>query len=312
MLSVAVRQYWIEIKMVVNLKSSVRLYVILARKAPLAVVFRRGPSKQVLLVLWHTDTDQFVEGQWLKGRIYERRCDLSPSGKRLIYFAARYRGPYETWTAISKPPFLTALALWPKGDSWGGGGLFNREKEILLNHRNNETALADGFKLPRWVVVKPLGEYSGRGEDNPIIDQRLMRDGWNMTQQGEIVTHGSKARLSWEFNPPEIWSKVNPLRGRNYELQELTHGLHERDGPWYMIEHLVTDRNSNKTISLGRTDWADWSADGDLLFAKEGKIFRLGFGKDGSLFPAEDARLLIDLTERKFERREAPTDVKSW
>ena len=69
-------------------KSAVRLYALLARKAPLAVVFRRGPSKRVLLVLWRTDTDEFVEGQWLKGRIYERRCDLSPSGKRLVYFAA--------------------------------------------------------------------------------------------------------------------------------------------------------------------------------------------------------------------------------
>jgi hypothetical protein len=54
-------------------KSQVRLYCILARDANLAVVCRRGPSKQVLLALWHTDTDQFDEGQWLKARIYERR-----------------------------------------------------------------------------------------------------------------------------------------------------------------------------------------------------------------------------------------------
>src|SRR5690242_10890371 len=117
-----------------DLKSQTRLYCILAREAPLAVVFRRGPSKQVLLVLWHTDTDQFYEGQWFKGRIYERRCDLSPNGTRLIYFAADYKEPYFSWSAVSKPPFLTALALWPKGDGWGGGGLFEKENKILLNH----------------------------------------------------------------------------------------------------------------------------------------------------------------------------------
>jgi hypothetical protein len=149
----------VEITMVNESKSSVRLYAILARKAPLAVVFRRGPSKQVLLVLWHTDTDDFHEGQWLKGRIYERRCDLSPSGKKLIYFAASHKRPFYSWTAISKPPFLTAIALWPKGDGWGGGGLFDSEREILLNHRSNEMSLADGFKLPKGVKVKPLGAF---------------------------------------------------------------------------------------------------------------------------------------------------------
>lgn len=61
--------------MIEELKPQVRLYAILARKAPIAVIFRRGPSKRVLLVLWHTDNDQFHEGQWLKGRIYERRCE---------------------------------------------------------------------------------------------------------------------------------------------------------------------------------------------------------------------------------------------
>lgn len=64
-----------------EVKPQVRLYAILAREAPIAVVFRRGPSKRVLLVLWQTDSDCFYEGQWLKGRIYERRCDLSPKGE---------------------------------------------------------------------------------------------------------------------------------------------------------------------------------------------------------------------------------------
>src|ERR1044071_9107311 len=89
----------------------VRLYSILARDAPRGVVFRRGPSKQVLLILWRTDTDEFIEGQWLKGRIYERRCDLSPSGEWLVYFAADYKKPYFSWTALSRPPYLTAIAL---------------------------------------------------------------------------------------------------------------------------------------------------------------------------------------------------------
>src|SRR5262245_41328779 len=44
--------------------ASTRLFVILARRAPRAVIFRRGPSKHVALILWHTDTDKFEVGQW--------------------------------------------------------------------------------------------------------------------------------------------------------------------------------------------------------------------------------------------------------
>src|SRR5689334_6204370 len=103
---------------------STRIYFLLARKSPLAVIFRRGPSKQVAVITWDTERHEFFLGQWLKGRIYEHRCDLSPSGQKLIYFAAKYGTEMRTWTAVSRPPFLTAIALWPKGDAWGRGGLF--------------------------------------------------------------------------------------------------------------------------------------------------------------------------------------------
>ena len=124
-----------------------RLSVLLARSAPVAIVLRRGPTKWVQMLRWQTDRDDFESGQWFKGRIYERRCDLTPNGSHLIYFAADFKEPrvekrsvdeapssttrarYYSWTAISKPPFLTALALWPKGDCWHGGGLFDKAWE---------------------------------------------------------------------------------------------------------------------------------------------------------------------------------------
>ncbi len=160
--------------------SQVRLYAILAREAPTAVVFRRGPSNHVLLIKWDTSDDTFEQGQWLKGRIYERRCDLSPDGKMLIYFAANYRKPYYSWSAISRPPYLTGLALWPKGDGWGGGGHFLRRGKIALNHRDNEMELATGYSVPRWLKVTQFGQRPGWGEDDPIWPERLKRDGWEL------------------------------------------------------------------------------------------------------------------------------------
>ncbi len=45
------------------------LFVIPALKAPVAVIFRRGPSRQVRLIKWNLKDDSFERGQWFKGRI---------------------------------------------------------------------------------------------------------------------------------------------------------------------------------------------------------------------------------------------------
>ena len=147
--------------------SQVRIYAILARDKPFAAVFRRGPSKNVLLLGWNTLNDTFQPGQWLKGRIYERRCDLSPKGDLLVYCAANNRAPIYSWSAISRPPFLTALAMWPKNDAWGGGGRFVSRTRMELNHHDSELKLAQGFSVPKWLKVTQFGERPGRGEDDP-------------------------------------------------------------------------------------------------------------------------------------------------
>ena len=67
-----------------------RLHAILAREADLAVVFRRGPSDRVAVIGWNLADDIFSLGQWFRGRIYGYRCDLSPDGRYLVYFAAKY------------------------------------------------------------------------------------------------------------------------------------------------------------------------------------------------------------------------------
>ena len=294
-----------------NLKPQVRLYAILAREANRAVVFRRGPSKRVQLLLWHTDTDEVEEGQWFKGRIYERRCDLSPDGKFLIYFAANYKLPYFSWTAVSKPPFLTALALWPKGDCWGGGGLFDKEGTIRLNHGAHEMALAEDFTVPARVRVEQLGKWAGGGEDDPIMHMRLTRDGWKFLQTGERIEHRLKDSVWLEFKPALVWSKTHARCGR-YELQMHISGIHERDGPWYIIDHVLKNRADGSTIMLERTDWADWSNWGDLLFAKDGRLFRVAYYNNGMLDQLTDAKLVIDLNDRVFTELAAPVEAKHW
>ena len=108
-----------------------RLFVFLARDAPLGLVLRRGPSDWFRLSLWRTDTDALEHGQWLRGRVYERRSDLAPDGSLFVYFVRRSGGPRrsnpeaaDSWVAVSRPPYFTALALWFVGGTYWLGGCF--------------------------------------------------------------------------------------------------------------------------------------------------------------------------------------------
>lgn len=284
--------------------SDVRIYAILARKSPLGVVFRRGPSRNVLLIAWNTSDDTSESGQWLKGRIYERRCDLSPNGELLLYFAANYRKPYRSWSAISRPPFFTGLALWPKGDGWGGGGRFLSENRIELNHRASEMELGSGFSLPRSLRVKPFGKRPGWGEDDPIWPERLKRDGWSLVSHPTKTKDDFGGKVWIEFSPPLVWRKPNPVWPKRYALEMSISGLKERNGPWYLTEHSII-RNDGIADRIGRSDWADWSYSGDLLFAMDGCLYRVR-SRNETLDPLEDSIRIADFSKLLFENRQAP------
>lgn len=290
--------------------SQVRIYAILARKAPFGVVFRRGPSKSVLLVAWNTSKDSFQEGQWLKGRIYERRCDLSPRGDLLLYFAANYRKPHFSWSAVSRPPFLRALALWPKGDGWGGGGQFLSQRRIALNHRESEMKLADSFAIPKWLSIEAFGKRPGWGEDDPIWSNRLARDGWSLVSYPTATKDEFGAKVWMEFSPPIKWRKRHPKSPNKYSLEMSITGIKERDGPWYLTEHSVL-RDEVNLDKIGRSDWADWDQSGDLLFAIDGCIYRVPY-KPGALAALEHAKKIADFSKLKFEPRAAPKKALCW
>ena len=67
-----------------------RIHAILAREADKAVVFRRGPSSKTAILEWDLKADKFKLGQWFYGSFYPYRCDISPDGRHLVYFAAKY------------------------------------------------------------------------------------------------------------------------------------------------------------------------------------------------------------------------------
>ena len=272
-------------------KASTRLYVITARQMPRAVIFRRGPSKHVRLISWNMSRDTFELGQWFKGRIYERRCDLSPRGEQLIYFASNFGRTPASWTAVSRPPYFTALLMWPKGDAWGGGGHFLTSAQIGLNHSRYQMKMREGDSLPKGWRVDPVENWAGRGEDSPLWHRRLLRDGWQALSAGKSHENVRDDDVWITLDPAMSYSKKNP--SGNDVLTMEVRGIKQRQGPWYVVDH------HTKSRQLPNTSWADWADNGDLLYARDGCLYR-------------NDKQIADFSDQVFENIAPPQWALTW
>lgn len=290
-----------------------RLFILLAPEAPVGVIFRRGPSGQVLLIKWNLQLDTFEHGQWLRGRVYERRCDLSPDGELLLYFASDQRRAISSWTALSRPPYFSALALWPKNNTFGGGGVFESRTKILLDRQEWEgTQVTEGFSIPEWLDVDLLGRRGG-WEDFDLSSPwslRLRREGWNLLQHPTGTKDELGAKMRLELDPPLTWQKTHPLQSDEFAIQMKILGIGGENRPAVVTEYSIVGMDGYRSL-IGESEWADWSQNGDLLFAQSGCLFRLCC-KNGRFGPIEESELVADFNDLEFHRCEAPDKARTW
>ncbi len=268
-----------------------RLHVLLAARARTAVVFRRGPAGAVCTVGWNRDTDEFQPGQWLRGRIYERRADLSPDGKHLIYFARGGRRHAEThgsWTAISRAPWLHAVTLFGKGDCWQGGGLFTANRTFWLN--GCHFLVREDAKLEEDTKYRPQG---GFGAECPgVYYPRLLRDGWTLAMN--VGTGGVSPCTVFEKPLPHGWIL------RKFAFAD---ARHPPGSGCYWDEHELEQPERKALLALPSWEWADRDRD-DLVWAERGILYRARMKETG---PARE-QALFDFTPMQFEARPAPYD----
>ena len=268
--------------------STARIHVLLARDVPYGVVIRRGPSKQVATIGWNRLNDSFEIGQWLKGRIYERRSDLSADGKHFIYFAMNGKWESETkgsWTAISRAPYLKAIGLWAKGDCWHGGGLFVRCDRYWLNDGYGHEPLI----VPERLTRDPSRPAGGVGaECLGVYFARLIRDGWTLTQEPSSTSD------FWIFDKPARagWT----LRKRAIATID-----HPPGKGCYYDEHELLNASSGERIDGSTWEWADLDRD-RIVWSESGKLLAAQLETGG----LTDYRELFDFNPLTFEPREAP------
>lgn len=269
-----------------------RLFVLLAREAPVGVIVRRGPSDWVQLIHWDTKKDIFTPGQWFHGKVYTDRSDLSPDGSLMIYFASKYTGERirerkAVWTAISKPPYFTALKIWFHDSTYGGGGLFEDQNRVWLRNFGHGSI---EILRPELQAKKSAQLTESKIAYHGVLYYRLERDGWNVIE---------RTNTKWAI--PRQWQKSLG----NVTLTQYYWGYDSRHGGTlyaYSVSH-----EGRPGIELDGARWADFDQQKRLVLAKEGKLFSAAM-KKGELSLTE----LVDFNANKHEPVETPGWAQKW
>lgn len=285
-----------------------RLSVFLAADAPKGVILRRGPSEWVQLILWDTATDTFTTGQWFKGRIYDEKCDLSPDGSKFIYFAAKH-GKYgktkdgytPTWTAISRPPYFTALALWPDNSgTWGGGGYF-RDNRTVCQFSCSEAH--PNHQPPTWFRVNTDHCTS----DTPRF-WRMLHSGWTDHIQ---IPETKKKRKGYGYpldylDPTDVYQRDSTDGAYTLTMEYIGYQFAQVYGDPRIMMYWVQHKKDGAEFVVSDT-WADWDHRGRLVYVEEGKLLTAQLG-DQSLTP----QVLRDFNPNRPELIQSPRWASVW
>ena len=276
-----------------------RIFAIPATEASVVAVIRRGPSDWSHLGRWDPDAGTWEPGSWTHGVLYPQRCDVSPDGRWFSSFVLKARAaedwtPGVTFEAISRLPWLTALAAWATDGTWTRGLAF----------------------VPRGTAVYPPGPPEV-GDPAPL----LARYDLEMRRPASFAIERARGWTETPDSPPA--SDDDPWDDRRAERLTLEKARPTDTGDrllvsgWYAAHRggepgrgparyrLVTGAGTG--MDLGDVQWADWTRDGRLLVATIA----------GELQVREDPRWpepawRVDLAALSPSAAEPPTAAGAW
>jgi hypothetical protein len=241
-----------------------RLHLLVARDAPRILIIRRGPSRVFHFVLWDTERDTFERGSWFRGSFYIDRCDLSPDGAFLVYFAMGNGSPLYAWTAIARPPWLKALALWAQNDTWSGGGLWLAKDQLFLGIGGSLDVRPEDTS-PAALGIRLARSLPDRGTGKHLAHWRLARDGWRRVKPLERERHDRKQGFLIDHDPGWV---IQPTP-QHPALRLFYHGYYFGRGPVYTYA-----LDGYPALIGDDVGWAGWDQQGRLIMARAGVVER--------------------------------------
>jgi hypothetical protein len=216
----------------------------------------------------------YEPGAWIRANLYPQRCDLSPDGRWLCYFTlkggARW-APGDTYVAISRLPWLTALVAWGTHGTWTRGAHFVDDRSVW------EAGPPDaGDPTPCRARV-------GLAATRPATFAVERRRGWTETADtppraaGDMWDEARADRVTMEKPCPRSPGRRRlRVRGSYAAFRE------SKPGP---ITYEVVD--GDEVTTLEDVQWAEWDADGRLLVATgEGRLEVRGGARPAQATPA--------------------------
>ncbi len=239
-----------------------RLFCIPASTAPVVAVFRRGPSAWAHVGKWDLARGTYTPGAWLRGTLYPQRCDLSPDGRWLCYFTLKASARWKagaTYVAISRLPWLTALAAWGTCGTWTRGLHFVEDRKVWQAGDPDEGDVGPCRKQCGLAVTRPVTfavERRRGWTETPDSPPRAPTDMWD-ERRAEAV----KMRKARPGSGGATWLTV---QGRYAAFRESPGA--SKDIRYEIVE-------AGRVLRLEGVQWADWAADGRLLVATgDGKL----------------------------------------
>jgi hypothetical protein len=273
-----------------------RIFCIPAARAPIVAVLRRGPSDWSHVGRWDVDRGIYTPGAWIRANLYPQRCDLSPDGRWLCYFTLKGGATWDagwTYVALSRLPWLTALAAWKTCGTWTRGAHFVDDPGV-------------------WEPGPP---DEGERGPHPTFGLAVTR----------AATFAVERRRGWSETagtPPrdanDLWDE---RRGGRVTLEKFRPGrarLSLRVRGWFAafrsghrdeppdIHYEIVDETA--TRPLAEAQWADWGTDGRLLTATfDGRLqIRDAATRDLAV------RFDTDLTGLAPEPSPPPAEARHW
>ena len=205
------------------------------------------------------DTLTFTQGASFRGKLYPRRCDVSPNGEFFSYFALKGKGGtfvgqtgLKTYQAISRTPWLFALAAWPETGTYTRGQHFVAAHEappLAVPMHGDATPLA---KLGLGLLRTSVASYA--------IERRR---GWS--EAADCPARG--ANDMWDERRALALEKPRPLGVETLRLED--DGLVDSALGFDNRRPRYRWLRGKESVLLEDADWCDWDAFGRLLVANE-------------------------------------------
>jgi hypothetical protein len=198
---------------------------------------------------------------------------------------SRGRTKSDTWLALSRPPYFTALALWFVGGTYYTGGFFPDRASLWAGFTDQP---ADEGSLPAWLNIvppTPIPYIDGTPEwpHRTVHFNRLLRDGWKLE---ETAAYHSR------------WVRDHSSQAASLVMTQKVEGL----GP-YLVDYALRPDGGDE-LPVGRADWADWDQQGRLVLAREGRLWRWQ--------APDEVQEIADLNGQAPDPASAPDWARLW